>query len=219
MGTLQGFMWVVAACAAVASVLGFVTLTAFNRWWDAPVGSFDESQALEDWDNSETAMSTLQGLTSLAFLVVFVLMILWMHQAHRASQRLWLGQRTWSSGWTVGGWFIPVANLLIPKLVLGEIEAIGNGRRTSGNDSAWRRGPTAAIGWVWWILMYGGLVAMWIGGALYPDNVFVFDPGDFRASYTVRAVALAAIAVGAVCGAFHVGAISNRLSAEKLARA
>ncbi|GIF62464.1 hypothetical protein Ais01nite_04990 [Asanoa ishikariensis] len=53
-------------------------------------------------------------------LVAGAAFIAWLYQASRTAQRL-AGASTWAPGWAVGGWFIPIANLAIPYLVVRDL--------------------------------------------------------------------------------------------------
>ncbi|GAA4593057.1 hypothetical protein BJY16_000838 [Actinoplanes octamycinicus] len=55
------------------------------------------------------------------FLFTVVTFLVWLH---RASVNLWTtGHRLkWRPGWTIGAWFIPLANLVLPLLVVREID-------------------------------------------------------------------------------------------------
>ena len=66
--------------------------------------------------------------------------------AYRSLNRSGAEGRSWSSGWAVGGWFIPLAALVIPRLVLSEIERIShpdNGPAPIG--AGWRRTRQHAV--------------------------------------------------------------------------
>lgn len=55
----------------------------------------------------------------------------------------------WTPGWAVGGWFIPVANLVIPGMAVAETwKASEPGRSTGG---AWRENGAGLV-WAWWSL-------------------------------------------------------------------
>ncbi|GIE83754.1 DUF4328 domain-containing protein [Actinoplanes regularis] len=57
----------------------------------------------------------------IAFIFTIVTFMVWLH---RASTNLWNtghGMK-WRPGWTIGGWFIPFANLVIPLLVFREVD-------------------------------------------------------------------------------------------------
>lgn len=214
-GTLQAFMWVLALCVAVVGVVALVARSNFVKYWDAPIGSVEEAEAFDLWQDYENAMAVWFVLAMLAWVVVSIVLIIWMYQAHHASQRISPEPRTWSQGWTIGGWFIPVANLLIPRLVLGEIETIAYGRPSGGSGSTrWVRGSQSGTGWVWWVLMVGGMVVTFIGFSVLPTDTFFFigDPEAYRNGYATIAVGCFVAAGGMACGAVHVSQVTKALN-------
>jgi hypothetical protein len=89
-------------------------------------------------------------LTALTILLILgdsytaVVFIVWLYKAR---ENLDLSGETgmrWAKGWTVGGWFIPVANFVIPARVVGEVVA----RSRPGAIRSWTM-PRVVI-W-WWI--------------------------------------------------------------------
>lgn len=214
--TIQGFFWSVGALSLVSAILAVATLLAFNNWWDAPINSRAEAQARDDWSAIE---DVLVGFTVFVFLGAFVLWILlmvWMNSSHKATQQLWSGVRQWSSGWTIGAWFIPVANLIMPMLVLSEIERIATAPRSGGVivDPSWKSRAGMAIGKLWWIAFVVGIVVVTVGDILALDDDA--SAGEVRAKYVCYAIGLVLLAASAAWGALYVRRIGKRLSAEGL---
>jgi hypothetical protein len=61
---------------------------------------------------------------------------------------------TYTPGWSVGWFFVPLANLVMPYLVIREIwQASG-----PGQGANWRRAPVSAVLSVWWVVgVVGGM--------------------------------------------------------------
>jgi len=212
-GTLQGFLWAVGGLSVVAVIASLVGFVMFNRFWTARVGSVSEAQAADDLDAADGTINAAIGLASIASLVIFILIIIWTHQAHKATEALNPGQRSWSSGWAIGGWFIPLANAIIPKIVLNEIERIALAPRASGAvEPGWQSRSTMWIGWVWWILFIVGTLVGSIGNGLY-DGVGG-SAGSWRIGYLMVAAGYALIAASSALGALYVRRISQALSAS-----
>jgi eukaryotic-like serine/threonine-protein kinase len=215
-GTVQGFFWAVSGLALVAAVCSVVAMVAFDAWWDTPIGSVAEAEALDDWVTADDAFALFAGACYLAALVEFILLVVWTYQAHAATAELSPGPRSWSSGWAVGAWFVPVANLLLPKLVLNEVERISLAPRAGGAvQYGWQRRAVLAVGWWWWVPYVAGLVVTTIGAGIGDD--VDSSAGEVRMSYVLTAVGFAAVAAGAACGVFYVRRIGRRLSASGLA--
>lgn len=200
----------------MTALLALASMIAFNTYWNAPISSRAEDGAYDDWIAIDDAFSTFGGFTVLAGFVLWILLMIWMNSAHKTTQQLWHGVRTWASGWTVGAWFIPLAQLLIPKLVLSEIERIAFAPRSGGvvTDPSWTSRPTLVIGKVWWVATAVGVVLNLIGNSL--GNDFDSTLSELRAKYILNAIGLSCMAAGAVFGALYVRAIGNRLSADGL---
>lgn len=209
-GTIQGFLWAAAGLAALAALMSIAALTAFNSYWNSPVGSRAESSAYDDWIAFDDALSGFAGFTAICGIVLFILLIIWMHKAHTTTQQLWQGSRQWTSGWTIGGWFIPIANLVIPKLVLSEIERIALAPRVGGAvDASFKTRPTLAVGKLWWTGIVVGWVFNLVASALSGDEA---SDTDLRVGYVFNALGLAALAASGVFGALYVRRLGRRLS-------
>ncbi len=66
------------------------------------------------------ALAALVGY-AVAFIYTIVTFMVWLH---RASANLWKtghGMK-WRPSWTIGGWFIPIVNLVIPLMVIREVD-------------------------------------------------------------------------------------------------
>jgi hypothetical protein len=214
-GTLQGFFWAMCGLSIVAMLLAIGNLLAFNAWWDTPIGSREADDALGDWVRVEDALQAVGGVMLTVGIVVFVLLVVWSGQAHKASQVLWAGERSWTSGWSVGGWFIPFGNAVIPKMVLNEIERIAFAARSGGRvGEGWRTMTTSAVGWVWWLAAIAGSLLNFAGNGLGTE------PGasaaEVRLGYVLNCVGLTVFAVGAAAGALFVRKLTSRLTANGL---
>ncbi len=215
-GWLQGVMWATAGLAVIAGVLGFAAKSSYNDYVATRPSSVADQQAYDDWISMDDAFSSAEGFIILSWIAMFVLTIVWMNKAHKATQRLWPGPRKWSAGWTVGGWFIPLAQFVIPKLVLNEIERIAKSPRWGGHvDARWKDQSTSALGWLWWIGTSGSILLMTIGGSLAGDlDVSV---GDMRSWYDLQSVGLFVAAVSLALGAIFMRRVGRRLSPAGMA--
>lgn len=71
------------------------------------------------------------------FTVRPVPLMVWLNLAYKAGQSCGTIDRTCSSRWTVGAWFMPFAKLVIPKLVENEVDTMLHPELTE---------PTSAFG-------------------------------------------------------------------------
>lgn len=128
-GTLVVMLGLRASMRAVTYVVHTVT--------GPPPGVIDEQQLA----SMRMVEGGLLGVENLVTVVAMITFLVWIHRvfvAIRASG----GTTRWSPGWAVGGWFVPVANVVLPWLTVRDaLEALGK--------------PTALAGawWLGWLLV------------------------------------------------------------------
>ena len=201
-GTLQGFMWTAAATLAISALLGIGGFGALDSAWNSN-GSW---QAVEDTDDAIRVFWLLQNFLAL---VIFVLIIVWSHRAYSVSEALRASNRSFSSGWAVGGWFIPLANALLPRLVLRDIEkavAQHSSTRSGGAQSS----PPGALGWVWWVSFVVCNALFVSGSVLY--NAVDGDYESWQTGYLLLAAGGGGLAVSSVLGALYIRGLTKSLN-------
>lgn len=199
-----------AAIYAFAFALTLHARSTFEAWWNSPGSDLALLRAAVDADERLASMAPVSVVTNLGLLAI---VMVWMWQSHGATDRLRAGDRRWGRGWTIGGWLVPLANLVIPKGVMNEIERIATAPRSGGVLAAgWQQGRTSAVGWAWWVLF----VSAWIGGRITTRMVDgaaeKLDGAAALDAYLMLATTSVLAVVSAVCGAVLVGRISRRLS-------
>jgi hypothetical protein len=223
-GTLRGFMWAAGGMAAIAAALAISCLVTFGEFYAVRADATAQRRTLEQrWLDQDDALASATRLFITLWLVVFVLLIVWTNKAHTASRRESRDNRRWSHGWATGAWFIPIANLWLPKAVIGEIETIvtepGDHRLTA---SGWLRQRAASnLGWVWWFLLLAGILPF-VFSATLPVASDDIDSYRVRAFYVVRLMAFACWATSCVIGVFYVRLITraaNRSAGGEVVRA
>ena len=91
---------------AEVSLLGRAETTGITV---AQASANDERQALIG-----VAWAVLFLITSLVFIV-------WFHRCYKNLQSLGVDKLRYSSGWAIGGWFIPIANYWVPKQIANDL--------------------------------------------------------------------------------------------------
>jgi Domain of unknown function (DUF4328) len=210
-------MWATGGVAVITGVLAFAALNSFDNYHGARSGSFAERRAYGDWIEMDDTFTGVAAVLFFLWIAVFVVTIIWMNKAHKATQRLWHGPRKWTSGWAVGGFFIPAANFFIPKLVMNEIERIAKATRSNGLvDSSWRGESTSVLGWLWWIGTAVGLLFVASGSSLVDGIEASAD--EIRSGYAMQGLAWFGAAAACACGALFIRKIGGRLSPAGLAQ-
>ncbi|TDD71076.1 DUF4328 domain-containing protein [Jiangella aurantiaca] len=166
LGGLRTALTVLFVVISLASVLSIAAYAGRIGYVDDVVesGSIDPGRA----EDADAFVGVAVLLWVLLFLAIAAVFIVWQYR-HAKNARL-LGAQGGVSGpgWAIGGWFIPLANLVIPAINL-----YGNGR-VSGTEGRYgaateRRGPAVVVAWaVCW-----GLAASLERGAQasIPDSV------------------------------------------------
>lgn len=205
--------WALAATLLVSASLLARTLNAFDDLVDSGGAS-----RLLAWLDADDAASSGQNAAVLVGVVWIVLVMVWMHRAHRATDALQPQSRSWTAGWTVGGWFIPLAQLVIPKLVLGEIERIAASARSGGRVAPnWRQTGAAGLGWLWWVLGVVGMLLAVTGLSLTdPSEELPRTVEDVRLGYQLSTAGSVLGAAGMVAASFHLRSVGRRLTADRL---
>jgi hypothetical protein len=152
-GLSTALTWLLGASAVSAVALAVVCGNRISK-----INAFEDNQTfatahdLRDADDAVSAMASVVGLIMLAVFVVFIIFLF------RASKNteLWdSSRRTWTPGWAIGGWFIPLANFVIPVLVVLDVWRRTPERSADGDT---RTSPPASIVGLWWALFVVGTV-------------------------------------------------------------
>ena len=212
-GWMQGLLWTAGGLAGIGGFLVLAELGSYQSWRDG--GGLD---AFDTWTATENAFAFVSSLGMFVELALFVLFLIWANKCHKTAARLHPGGRKWSSGWTVGAWFIPFANAVLPKLVLDETERISSAPRSGGQvDAAWRSRPVSALSWLWWISLVGMYLFGFISGSVSGGADGIFESGRITAGYVLMLIRCALGTASAVFAVSYVRNISRALSPQAMA--
>jgi hypothetical protein len=189
---LQATGWI--AIAALAAT-GLAHVYAIVRSWLGPGDATGEIVATE----TSLGLSvfsfddTTSAIINTARLVVLAAFVVWLYLARDNFDRRGDGSVDWRKGWTIGGWFVPLANLVIPNRVVGEIYV------RSAPDRQW---PAPRLVNLWW----GGLLV-----SLFHYTESTVRAGGATAVHTPLFVAVITGGAGilaAVCAAVMIRRVS-----------
>ena len=156
--------------------------------------------------SAANAVSAVVGLLLLVSLAITVLFIIWMW---RAASNLPLFGRVrpkFSPGFAIGGWFIPLANFIIPGMQMFEIDK-GSGPRLRAGERP--RGSGLVV--VWWIVFVVGRL-----GAFAAPSFKLFHRyklGGFDVVNLILVVCSALTAIAAVLAVLVIRRITARQDA------
>lgn len=86
----------------------------------------------------------------LVFVVTVILFAMWIHRAYRNVMVLNNDKLKYSPGWAVGWYFIPIAHLFMPFLVMREIWKGSSPDVDLGDKHAWQKERGSALLGFWW---------------------------------------------------------------------
>lgn len=209
----------------VITQTGFALVAALNLLLTVLIvqtsGAFEDfdrlgtATAFGNWYDTEDRMLDVGNITFWLGIAATITFIVWSWRAHAASDRLRPHDRKYGRGWTIAAWLIPIANLILPKLVVGEIERIARAPRDGGIIRTWGQVRGSAIGWLWWIGHVAGTALARVARTTI-ENAETAD--DVRRAYSLLTTAGVAATIGLVLGVVYIGRISRPLSPEAFAR-
>jgi hypothetical protein len=157
--------------------------------------------------STRTIILIAQGVTALAF-------IFWFHRAYRNLIRTGIRDVRYGPGWAIGGWFIPLFNLVRPKQVANDIWKGSASAGTIGT-ARWREiALPGLINWWWGVWIFGG-VCLTLGDHSITHarvDLFSHTTGSLRDQRTgiwFVEFGLAALIVAAVLAILLVRAVSR----------
>jgi Domain of unknown function (DUF4328) len=157
---------------------------------------------------ADSLVTTADVVFLLAVLALAPCFIVWCWRAAKNQQALGRAPERLGSGWAVGGWFIPLANFVIPVLVVQDLWR-GSDVAIAAGDPRWRIAERSwLVGW-WWGLF---LVPLFIGlGADAQDSTT--ELSTLRGQNLLAFVAMLAAFVATVLGVQVVRRLDARQAA------
>lgn len=133
---LTKMLWATLVLAAMAGVAAAVSVATGN--------------AARSADDELTLMDGIEGLVGLTQLVVWIVtgvaFLRWIHRANLNARGLGAQGMTFTPGWSVGWYFVPIANLWKPYQAMKEIW------QASSNPRAWSTVTVPSLVSTWWTL-------------------------------------------------------------------
>jgi hypothetical protein len=208
-------LWATAGLYVIAAGAFVWYLFVWNEWAGQRSPS---AAATQDALDAETVAFGFLGIGFFGYAVTGVLFIVWFFKSYRAAASRGATKRTWASGWTIGGWFVPLANFAIPKLVMNEVDRMSN--PDAGEppiEERWRSLPRLESSDMWWALFALGSLSTAIGSNwqtymdVTTDTPTSATVSGYATATVILACGLVAIAGSGIAGARMVRSIGERL--------
>jgi hypothetical protein len=171
---------------------------------DLQAGHFaDVVTRAEDADDFVSASSSIFVLTQLGIMVLF---IVWMFRAAKNNEALGRTSPRFSPGWSIGAWFIPLANFVIPVLIMQDLWR-GSDPTTRRGLTSWRAAAGSALVGFWWAAWLASLVRFSYSGSGLRDSGSL---DSIETSNTVALVGVIATAIASILALLVVRGLSRR---------
>jgi hypothetical protein len=193
----QGLLIASGALFGLAALVGVNAWSVYTSWLE---GSASVRQSISADDSYWGAV----GLAYLVMVPTIIVMIVWMYRYWDQLRSLnsGAGQR-WSRGWTIGGWFIPIGNLWIPKQIIDDFWK--SSVSLNSGDLPQRVPPL--LHW-WWASWLAGSFLMQISGAVSP-----LTESGWHTFYLISVLGAGLMAASGALAAVLVGNLARRLGA------
>jgi Domain of unknown function (DUF4328) len=180
--------WLLVVDAVLA--LGWAGAFVYRRSLVDRAGGTDRP-SLADLRDADRFVAAVGGWAVIASITITVILIVFLWRAAKNTE-LWTDAKArWSPGWTIGAWFIPLANLVLPGIVTADVWRRTPQRTLEGRD---QRVPAAPVGW-WWATFIASIVIVRIGTAMTDGSTVLTD---YSRGDLVRAVGAVGSAVAAL---------------------
>jgi hypothetical protein len=146
--------------AAISLAFSAVTVAEIGLLRRARDGGF---VSIAEAEANDERVGAAGMVLLVSFLVAGIVWLVWQHRTHAALHRKGVGGLSFSSGWAVGWWFIPVASLWKPFQVNREAW------KASGGGDGWQTRPTWPLIGAWWGVYVLSNVLNVVAGAVPAD--------------------------------------------------
>jgi hypothetical protein len=172
--------WTLYANVAIAVVAIVSSLMESQLLLDLKNGVFISDETAEAAGNKNDIRQGIIGLIQLVlFIMVGVFILMWIYRANNNARALGTTEMEYTPGWSVGWYFIPIANLVKPYSAMKEIW------KASSNPKDWNNQPVSPLlGW-WWFFW---IVSNALGRASYKLSSKAEEINDFIISNIVTQV-------------------------------
>ncbi|MET0627575.1 MAG: DUF4328 domain-containing protein [Acidimicrobiia bacterium] len=181
------------ACVGVAALASIATLvnriSAVHTFQDRP--QFATAQDVLDADD---AVSGAVAIWLLLFIATAVVFIIWQFRVAKNIEFLGRDRERFAPGWSIGAWFIPLANFVIPLLIFQDFWRATTPGTAPGSDWRDRRGSWL-LG-IWWAALLIGNMGRF--SASSDDDIERFGSRTLDSVVTADTVAAVALAISVI---------------------
>jgi hypothetical protein len=191
---------------------GFAALGTLGLAWRRSLlqSLLDDPESVDEGsaDASDNLIRAADGLLALTVLATIVLFMCWFWAARNNAEAYAPNRGSMGVGWSVGGWFIPVAFWVIPCIVARDVyRGTMQGRKGKNLDSG-----GYITGWWWASFVLTWLLLLRLSGANSRAEKAV-DPAEYlkamQSLTSIGLIALPVLAVSAVLAICYVQTVTK----------
>jgi hypothetical protein len=164
-----------------------------------------DTKSVNDANAFPAAMIILSGFVALA---IFVLLVIWLYRAAKNNEALGRQNPRLGPGWAIAGWFIPLANLVIPFIIMDDVWR-GADPSIARGDPNWRRSSTLGAIWAWLVTAVIFTIPSVIASS--SGDIRADEPEKVRRDDILRIIG----AFGAILAAVFAIIVTRRISARQ----
>ena len=140
--SLKVLLWIMIALDVVAAVSTFLEIGLFVALQEHLYASAAAAQA--DAAESDARQRAIGMLQIIMFVITGIVFLCWIYRANHNARQLGAAGMRFSPGWSIGWYFIPIANFWKPYQAMKEIW------RASADPAHWQDYPRGSILPWWW---------------------------------------------------------------------
>lgn len=133
--------------ANVAMVL--VGLSAIASAIQAPL-LLDRAGTARDLLGDSSALLGVASARGFVFLASVIAVLVWFKAAYDNLRPLGATNLRYTPGWAIGGWFIPIGNLFIPKQIANDLWRASDPALPPDQGEKWKFAPKTGLLHLWW---------------------------------------------------------------------
>lgn len=149
----KGFLYASIAISVIALISGIFEYQLLS---DFQKGIYTSESQIMDAAESNDARQRIVGIMQTAVFVVTAILILkWIHRANFNVRQLGAAGMQFTPGWSIGWYFIPIANLWKPYQAMKEIW------KASKNPANWQdQSVSSVLPWWWFFWIISNILGM-----------------------------------------------------------
>ena len=145
------FLYAQVVVAIIAIISGMLEYQLLSDFKNGVYSSQDQAVAAGE------ASDVRQGIVGIVQMIIFIisgiLILKWIHRANYNARQLGAKDMLFTPGWSIGWYFIPIANLWKPYQAMKEIW------KASSNPQSWSTEPVSSmLPWWWFFWIVSGML-------------------------------------------------------------